>query len=122
LLWDPSCRHKRETSPPPPPPPPLYAAFDPAKTLSQPQKTKALFFSLQSYEVDRDKEKSREFLETSEKNAPFSKTAQPSYKRRTEETEKCRARYVQRHNGKKKTKRDGSWEAQTLKHQQNPSG
>jgi hypothetical protein len=29
---------------------------------------------------------------------------------------------VQRHNGKKKTKRDGYWEAQTLKDEQNPSG
>jgi hypothetical protein len=72
--------------------------------------------------MDRDKQKSRELRETSERNASFSKPAQPSYKRRTEETEKCRARYVQRHNGKKKTKRDGYWEAQTLKHQQNPSG
>jgi hypothetical protein len=35
----------------PPPPPPLYAAFDAAKTLSQPQKTKALVFSLQSCET-----------------------------------------------------------------------
>jgi hypothetical protein len=106
----------------PPPPPPLYAAFDAAKTLSQPQKTKALVFSLQSCERDRDKQKSRELLETSERNASFSKPAQPSYKRQTEETEKCRARYVQ--TPQRKEEDEESWlpEAQTLKHQQNPSG
>jgi hypothetical protein len=94
----------------------------PQKPFHNPKRPKPSFFSLQSCEMDRDKQKSRELLETSEINASFSKPAQPSYKQHTEETEKCRARYVQTPQQKEEDEERWLPEAQTLKHQQNPSG